>query len=92
MRAVSCVTQRAAHDAVALRAARGWTTQEDAPGLALAVVEQLDALPAEVASELADGAVARLGKDRRFDLLVRPKLERSVHAPVRDKVAEPISR
>jgi hypothetical protein len=80
--AAKCVAQLAATDDVALAAATGWLGDAELGGLALAVVQQLSALPADRALPLATAAAERAATDARFGLYARPVLVGSVHPAV----------
>lgn len=88
MRAAGCVASQAAVDPIALNAARQWVQQSTAPGLALAVVHQLDALPAPIATALATFAAAQIPNDHRYAMLLRPRLATSIHADIRILVSQ----
>ena len=60
MRAAVCVTRLAGHDLVAWDAIQGWIGDPSVPGLALAVVQNLDLLPEDKAVKIAKDAAKRL--------------------------------
>jgi hypothetical protein len=83
MRAAACLTELAADDARARVAVGELMTRAEAPGLALAVTERLDALDEPVAVELARAALATHGDAPRVARRLVPRLQAAPHPGVR---------
>lgn len=84
MRAAACVVERAATDEVAYDVVRGWMTDPNLAGFALAAVQGLDLLPEDRAVVIAELAVDRVSTDARFARYAPEHLRKSSHPKVQD--------
>lgn len=87
-RAARCVVARMDTTPEAADAARTWLMDPAQPGLALIVVDHLDALPKDAVRPLAELAIQRVSADPTFARLATPRLSRSTHAFLRARAAE----
>jgi hypothetical protein len=82
IRAARCVAESAETDAKSWALVQQWMRAEQTAGLALVVVQSLDAFGSEKAVKLADLAVKRAASEPRFGRLIDRTLQLSRHPAV----------